>query len=278
MHEQKNYHHFVPAEVLSNKHTEPALWFIFQNSKLLVNLQENSAVIPCVTDLSELNLTSTREQYLGKFGRRPCFSAELAEDVEYPEGLSVHGLRQLFGLLEEEMFYLAGRAFQIMRWDQNSLYCGRCGKPTLPQTNEYAKICPRCGLIDYPQAAPAIIAAIVKDNQILLARAVKFMSYFYSVLAGFVNPGESLEECVIREIREEVGIEIKNIKYFGSQPWPFPNSLMIAFTAEYAGGEITIEKTEIIDAGWYTADNLPKTPVSISIASRLIDWFVQEQA
>ena len=123
---------------------------------------------------------------------------------------------------------------------------------------------------------PAVIVAVIKGNQILLAHSKRFPAKFYSVLAGFVEPGETLEECIHREILEEVGVTVKNIRYFGSQPWPFPNSLMVAFTADYAGGKISIDGNEIMDAGWFTADNLPPIPAKISIARRLIDWFVEK--
>jgi NAD+ diphosphatase len=129
-------------------------------------------------------------------------------------------------------------------------------------------------LVNYPRLSPAIIVAVLKNKQVLLARNKRFKLPFYSVLAGFVEPGETIEECVQREIREEVGITVKNIRYFGSQPWPFPNSLMIAFVADYADGEITIDGSEIIDAAWFSKDDLPQIPPTISIARQLIDWFV----
>ena len=143
------------------------------------------------------------------------------------------------------------------------------------KTDERAKICLKCGLINYPRISPAIIVAVVKKNQILLARSERFPTGFYSVLAGFVEPGETFEDCVKREVKEEVGLDVKNIRYFGSQPWPFPDSLMVGFTADYDGGKILIDKTEIKDAGWFTAHDLPQIPGKISIARRLIDWFVQ---
>jgi NAD+ diphosphatase len=132
-------------------------------------------------------------------------------------------------------------------------------------------------LVNYPRLSPAIIVAVLKNNQILLARNKRFKLPFYSVLAGFVEPGETLEECVQREIREEVGIMTKNIRYFGSQPWPFPNSLMIAFVADYADGEITIDGSEIIDAAWFSKGELPQIPPTISIARQLIDWFTKTE-
>jgi NAD+ diphosphatase len=161
-----------------------------------------------------------------------------------------------------------------VNWNQTHRYCGRCGKLTEDKTDERAKTCPECGMINYPRLSPAIIVAVLKNDRILLGRNKRFRLPFYSVLAGFVEPGETLEECVSREIREEVSITVKNIRYFGSQPWPFPDSLMIAFIADYAGGEISTDGSEIIDAAWFAKDNLPKIPPKISIARQLIDWFV----
>ncbi len=145
---------------------------------------------------------------------------------------------------------------------------------------ERAKKCPNCGLTNYPRLSPAIIIAVVRPteqgNRLLLARNHRFPSGRYSVIAGFVEPGESLEECAQREVREEVGIRIKNICYFGSQSWPFPNSLMVGFTAEYDSGTLVLEAAEIAEAQWFAADHLPLLPPKMSIARRLIDWFVEE--
>ncbi|MEJ2041606.1 MAG: NAD(+) diphosphatase, partial [Desulfosarcinaceae bacterium] len=132
-------------------------------------------------------------------------------------------------------------------------------------------------LVNYPRLSPAIIVAVIRNDRILLARNKRFRAPFHSVLAGFVEPGETLEECEQREIGEVVGLAVKNIRYFGSQPWPFPNSLMVGFVAEYASGEITIDRKEIMEADWFPADALPRTPTRISIAGRLIEWFVASQ-
>ena len=266
---------FVPAVVPLSKKTEPAWWFAFRGDKLLIELRDKAVVIPCVTHSESLNLKPIRKQYLGTLDGRPCYSAELAANVSAPEGMAFQGLRPLYGLLEENLFWLSGRAIQIMSWDQTHQYCGRCGTPTKTKPNERAKVCPQCGLINFPRISPAIIVAVLKGNQILLTRAHRFPHRLYSIIAGFVEPGETLEECVRREIKEEVGIEVENICYFGSQPWPFPNSLMVAFTTDYASGKITIDKTEVMDAGWFTANNLPPIPDKVSISRRLIDWFVE---
>jgi NAD+ diphosphatase len=195
-----------------------------------------------------------------------------------PEGMIFKGVRLTYELLGEEMFKLACRAIHILLWDQNSQFCGRCGSPARMDTLERAKVCSDCGLRSYPRISPATITAVKRGNQILLARAKRFPAELYSVIAGFVEPGETLEECVKREIMEETGIHVKNVRYFGSQPWPFPDSLMIAFTADYEGGEIMIDKNEIMDAGWFAADALPRIPESLSIARRLIDQFIKNNS
>jgi NAD+ diphosphatase len=139
---------------------------------------------------------------------------------------------------------------------------------------ERAKRCPACGLLSFPRLSPAIIVLVERDDRVLLARGVNFPEGMYSTLAGFVEPGESLEEAVHREIGEEVGVALTDLRYFGSQPWPFPHSLMIGFTARYAGGEIVLDDREIADAAWFTADRMPRVPQKLSIARRLIDSYV----
>jgi NAD+ diphosphatase len=177
-------------------------------------------------------------------------------------------------LIDDEFLLVAGCATQLTRWDRIHRFCGQCGKPAEDQTDERAKTCPRCNLTFYPRLSPAVIVAVVREDRLLLARSTRFPYNFYSVLAGFVEPGETLEECVVREVREEAGILVKNVRYFGSQPWPFPDSLMLGFIAEYAEGEIKINESEIADADWFTADALPNIPPKVSIARSLIDWYV----
>jgi NAD+ diphosphatase len=185
------------------------------------------------------------------------------------------GLRQLFGLLGDGFFRVGGYASQIVEWNQTHQYCGRCGAESVDDPEDRAKRCPRCGLKSFPRIAPAVIVAVTRGERILLARARRFPVTLYSVLAGFVEPGETLEECVAREVGEETGVEVDDLRYFGSQPWPFPHSLMIAFTAAWAGGEIRVDEREILDAGWFAADALPPIPDKVSIARRLIDRFVE---
>jgi len=264
---------FIPDfKPLSDERTS-ALWFIFNKGKLLTKITNDTYAIPDTSDLAESNISPGRSQYLGTLDSRPCYAAELDDGLPDADNFKFKDLRALFRSMDEDLIWVAGRANQLVDWSHTHQYCGICGQSTEDKMDERAKICPQCGLVNYPRLSPAIIVAVVKDNQILLARNKRFKLPFYSVLAGFVEPGESLEECVRREIREEVGLTVKNIRYFGSQPWPFPNSLMIAFVAEHAGGDITIDGSEIMDAAWFSKDKLPQIPPSISIARQLIDWF-----
>ena len=268
---------FVSCFKPPSKRAETALWFLFHDQKLLVKSAHGKESVLRSPDLERLSLVPQDRQYLGWLDDRPCYAAVLSDGTPISGPLVFKGLRDLFGRLDLEIIWIAGLANHLVHWNQNHQYCGTCGGLLRNKTDERAKICPKCGAINYPRLSPAIIVAVRKDHQILLAHSQRFPGKFYSVLAGFVEPGETLEACVEREVREEVGITLKNIRYFGSQPWPFPDSLMIAFTAEYAGGDITIDPSEITDAGWFSADNLPPIPPKISIARRLIDWFSENE-
>lgn len=190
-------------------------------------------------------------------------------------------LFSLFARVSEAEWIAAGRAVQIAEWARTHRFCGRCGSPTRPQPGERAMRCPECGLLAFPRVAPAMITLVTKgepgpDQQALLARGVQFHEPMYSCLAGFVEPGETLEGAVVREVMEEVGVVVGDVRYRSSQPWPFPHSLMIGFRAEWVAGDIVCDPTEIVDAGWYTRDDLPRIPHGISIARRLIDEWVAE--
>ena len=254
----------------------PKYWLLFKEDKILALEDKGQFSLPDV-DLNKLNIRLVRKQRLGRLNSRPCYVGELALDKVAPEGMLFYDLRRLLGQIPDDLFTLAGKAYQILHWDRTHQYCGRCGANTDNVIDERAKICPSCGLINYPRISPAIIVAIIRDNQILLAQGKRFKTNFYSVLAGFVEPGETFEECVQREVGEEVNLKVKNIKYFGSQPWPFPDSLMVGFTAEYDSGDINIDKRELLNAGWFTVEQLPLLPSSGSIARRLIDWFIQSE-
>jgi NAD+ diphosphatase len=254
-----------------------SLWFVFRGTDLLVRLEENGARVPTFAEWSALGLAAADPQTVGSLGEAAAWGAGWGDDAEPPEGMIFEGLRKLWGRLDEEAWKLAGRAVQIVEWDRNHRFCGRCGAETVRKAEELARVCPRCGLQHFPRISPAVIVRIERGDQLLLARSPHFAPGVYSTLAGFVEPGESLEDTVRREVREEVGVTVTNIRYFGSQPWPFPNSLMIGFVADWESGDIRPQEGEIEDAGWFGVDSLPGLPSRFSIARALLDDFVESR-
>lgn len=276
---------FVAGVEAPREAAGPAWWFAFRGGELLVRESEEAEAGGVVEVLLAAEIADVVVQaaglprhYLGALDGAGCWAVGLPDDAETPEDMRFEGLRALYGRVPEALFSVAGRAVQIVAWDRDHRFCGRCGAATEPVRGERAKRCPACGLTSFPRLSPAAIVCVARGPEVLLARSNNFPAAFFSVLAGFVEPGESLEETVIREVREEVGVEVADIRYFGSQPWPFPNSLMIGFTAAYAGGEIRVDDREIAEAGWFRWDALPRIPPPISIARRLLDAFVAEQA
>jgi len=252
-------------------------WFAIQEDKILIQQDSSTTAIPLLTDFGELGLPVLRKHYLGRLDGYDCFAVEVPEGTSPPAGMRFEGLRQIYALIGEKSFSLTGRALQIVDWDRTHQFCGRCGSKTNTHLTERAKECPQCGLLAFPRLSPAIIVLVQRDREMLLARGRRFETPVYSAIAGFVEPGETLEEAVVREVKEETGITVKSLRYFGSQPWPFPHSLMIGFTAHYAGGEITLNDGENLDARWFTPDNLPPLPGKLSIARKLIDSLIEEQ-
>ena len=237
---------------------------------MLVVAHGEGLQLPSCTDLAELGLEPARVQFLGSLRGEPAYAAEISSP-HTPEGMSWEGLRALFGRFDEILVAVASRASQIIEWDRTHQYCGRCGSATVLRPDERARTCPGCRVSVYPRINPAIMVLITNGRQVLLARRPSAPNNRFSALAGFVEAGESLEETVARETYEEVGVTVTNIRYFGSQSWPFPNSLMIAFTAEHAGGEIQPDGVEIEEARWFDPGALPNIPDRISISRWLID-------
>jgi NAD+ diphosphatase len=257
-----------------------AISFAFRKSELLVVRNGDAISIPSFAQLKELHIDLGLETYLGDLDGSDLIALELSErSDEFPTGWELAGLRSIYGAVDDQLFALAGRAVQLLDWRRTHRYCGRCGSPTELVDGDRSTRCPVCGLHNYPRLSPAVIMTVERDDSILLAHGVNFQDGVYSCVAGFVEPGESLEEAVAREVLEETGIAVTDVRYFGSQPWPFPNSLMIGFNARYAGGEIVLEDAEIGDAKWFTSDDMPQLPGKISIARRLIDdWMERTQA
>lgn len=194
----------------------------------------------------------------------------VSADLEAPPGYTFHRLRAVLADLGEKA-PLVGRAFQISEWVRTHRYCGVCATPMKKSDKELCFICPACGFLAYPRISPAMMVLIKRGKEILLARHATYAQARYTALAGFVEAGENIEEAIHREVMEEVGLEVRNLRYFGSQSWPFPHSLMIAYTAEYAGGDLRIQEDELADARWFgPTDDLPAIPTMESIAGRLV--------
>jgi NAD+ diphosphatase len=212
--------------------------------------------------------------FLGLLNGDAVWGVDVPRGEDPADGAAMD-LFSYFGRASETEWMVAGRAVQIVEWARTHRFCGRCATPTDFVAGERSMKCPACGLLAYPRLAPAMITLVTRgegdEQEALLARGVQFRAPMYSCLAGFVEPGESLEGAVIREVREEVGLIVKDVRYWGSQPWPFPHSLMVGFHATYDSGEIDCDPTEIVDANWYRRDALPPIPPGISIARKLID-------
>ncbi len=243
-----------------------ARWCIFSGDQLLTT--DEGQNIP-----DKVDLTLKRKVYIGTLMNHHIFAGEAEKSQQIPSGWQWKNLKTLHGILRNEYYAVAGRAMQLLNWDRTHKYCGSCGHETFIRQTERCRECPSCGCLAYPKLAPAIMALVKKDDKILLARSPHFPEKFYSVLAGYVNPGETLEQCVSREIFEEVGVKVKNISYFGSQPWPFSQSLMIAFTCDWEEGKITINPMELTHADWFDHANLPQLPPRLSISRMLIDTY-----
>jgi NAD+ diphosphatase len=264
------------AEIdLDAQPADSALVFAFHEGRLLVRQHDDRAEPVTYGGVATAIKDAVAHIYLGRLDGRPCFAIPLPAEPETPPGHALVGLRELFGRLEEPIHGVAGRAFQIVEWYRNHAFCGRCGSQTELAAGERARGCPNCGATYFPRINPAVIMLVEREGRMLLARNRLFRGPWYSCLAGFVEPGESLEEAVAREVLEEAGIEIEGITYAASQPWPFPSQLMIGFYAHHRSGEIRVQDSEILDAGWFSPGELPEMPGRFSLARQLIDGFLE---
>jgi NAD+ diphosphatase len=256
---------FEPAVQPPARVTEHAWCFAFLEGQLLLPEAETPALVPQPWSLFE-PLAPARH-YLGRLDGLDCWAFTLPE---VPAGWRRLPLRAAMMAFGEPQMGVAGRAAQVLEWDRAHRFCGVCGTPTEHQSGERSRKCPRCGHTAYPRLSPAMMVLIHREGEVLLARSPHYVPGVYSALAGFVEPGESLEQCIHREVAEEVGVEVNDLRYYGSQNWPFPHSLMIAYTARWVRGEIVPQAGEIEDARWYPLDALPKIPPRFSISGHLI--------
>ena len=256
--------------------TDNALCFAFRSGELLTGPSGTGDPLPAYHELTIVHHLIVRSNFMGALDQRPVFAVELDESTPGPKPFAFESLRSAFGALDEDAWLIAGRASMIIDWDRTHQFCGSCGDRTANMETERAKRCVSCDSVAYPRVSPAVIVLVERGDEVLLARGARLSSGMYALIAGFVETGESLEDAVHREILEEVGIEIEQITYFGSQPWPFPHNLMVGFIAQYKSGEIQIEPNELEDARFFSPNSMPPIPPRLSIARRLIDYYAEK--
>jgi NAD+ diphosphatase len=263
--------------VIPASEPEPdALVFAFAGGRMLVGPDLD---VPALIDLDGAPATAGPIP-LGRLAGRSCYAVALEEGAAAGSGLTAVGLRELFARIEDPaVVSMASRASQTLDWWFGHAFCGRCGTPTGPHEAEMARVCPACRVLHFPRISPAVITLVHRDDgAVLLAQDRRFRPGFFALLAGFVEPGETLEEAVAREVREEVGVEVGDVRYFGSQAWPFPSQLMVGFFARHRSGEIAVQESEIVAARWFPLDALPdpeNRPATFSIAGRLIAAYLE---
>lgn len=252
------------------------LHIVFQQGQLLSDMRSPTACLIAREQLQESGWVEVRRQFLGYWEGRPCYVLEIdaaqePDPLQYQKGNLYH----ILGRVDERLFALAGRAAQLLDWERDHQFCGRCGNQMRVDLEERAMRCDPCRVINYPRIAPCVIVLVTRGEELLLARNANFPQPMYSTLAGFIEAGESAEETLAREVREEVGVEVQNLRYFQSQSWPFPNQLMLGYFAEYAGGDIVCDPTEIADAQWFHFRELPMIPPIASISGQLIQHYIE---
>ncbi|HEY7776195.1 MAG TPA: NAD(+) diphosphatase [Kineobactrum sp.] len=253
---------------------EGALHIVFQREQLVSDMQSPHPLLPRAR-VQQAGWTVLREQFLGYWQGAPCYAVDIdtADELD-PLRFHCGNLYQMLGRIDDNLFALAGRALQLLAWERDHQFCGRCGNPMVVDFNERAMRCTPCRTVNYPRINPCIITLVHRGEELLLARNVNFPGRMYSTLAGFIEAGESAEQTLHREVLEEVGVTLGRLRYFGSQSWPFPSQLMLGYFAEYHSGDIVCEPGEIADADWFHYRELPQIPPATSIAGQLIRHYI----
>lgn len=247
---------------------EPGCWLALQGHRLVVSERGRQLDLPDADDLAEL---ADSALYLGRWAGRPCRLFALDREQVLPAGLAACSVLEERPRLPIELLSLGGLGRMILHWEGNSRFCAGCGETMTRLAGEWGKLCPGCGAHHFPHIHPCAIVLVQRPGELLLTRKPNWAAGRYSLVAGFLEFGECLEEAAAREVAEETGIRIKNIRYLGSQCWPFPSQLMCGFTAAYDGGEVQVERQELEDARWFPVDDLPNLPPKRSIARFLLD-------
>lgn len=269
-------HELLSPSPEENSISVPHLWFIFYEDKLAVEKTKAGSYSILQTSPSTIGLALEDIRNMGRHNGSDCVLAKLTSLNSLPEEIALIPLRALLGKIDQDHFTIAGRGLQVLHFHTEHKYCGKCGTLTENRQIELSRICPDCGHTNFPRVSPAVIMSVTHEDKILLGRSPHFPPGMYSTLAGFVEPGETLEEAVKREVFEEVALEVEKIQYIGSQPWPFPHSMMIGFSAKYLRGKIQIDHNELEDANWFSITNLPLLPREGTIARHLIDKFINK--
>ena len=244
---------FVPGVRRPSTPSDVQYWFLYRGRQLAIHPERGLEPGPSRAGA----VGDAAVHYLGRLEDCDAFAADLHPSAAAPADLEFRELFSLYGKLRDSVQKLAGRAIQVVEWDRTHRFCGSCGTETEASPVERARVCPACRLHFFPRVAPSMIVAVERDDEILLARSPRFPPGVWSVLAGFVEPGESAEDTVHREVFEESGVRVQDIRYFGSQPWPHPHSLMLGYQARHAGGDIEVDGVEVTEAGWFRADEMP---------------------
>lgn len=262
--------------IASSMERQKTYWFVFIGNALLLQHDEEGYHVPCSAEPPVPIKEWTPRQELPMIEGIPCMAYSLNTPPSDLKGLETVGLRESWNVLPPAFYHFAGKASELLYWDSNTRYCGVCGGP-MKRTTTISKQCTHCGKEVWPQVSPAIIVRIRRDDKILLVHAKNFRrKEMFGLVAGFVETGETLEDCVKREVKEEVGLTITNIQYFGSQAWPYPCGIMIGFTADYVSGELHLQEEELSQAGWFDREHMPQIPDKMSIARKLIDSYIKE--
>ena len=267
---------FVPAKHAGQPPERRGYWLIVQDQGLVVIPEREGFRLPAGELPAGIDGALDRPLWLGTFHDTPCWVASLASDARLPGGYQCETLIPMRGTrLPDDLLSLGGMAMQALHWENTSAHCPRCGERTERIEGEWGKRCGRCRYEHYPHLHPAVIILIRDRDRVLLARKAGWAPGRYALVAGFVDNGESLEGAVQREVKEEVGVDVADLQYVGSQNWPFPSQVMIGFVARYAGGEIRIDPEELEDARWFPCDGLPDGPSRHSIARLIIDNYAR---
>jgi len=265
---------FTPENI--NTSSKTGISIILRNQEFLTSKTSEFLLFE-EDDLKWSEMEMVSKQFIGYLNDKPCYLLELTLDSKLDKDLILTPLRNLLGRIPDSLFTVCSRSLQLSEWRKNNQFCGVCGTQMIMHETERAMFCGCNNLLVYPKISPCVIVLVTKGEELLLAHNKNFPGTFYSTLAGFIEAGESAESAIHREIFEEVKVKVQNIKYFGSQSWPFPSQLMLGYHAEYLEGEITPDGEEIDLADWFHYKDLPQVPTgNISISGQLIESYIEK--